>query len=226
MKWLFKWALRLFLLLVVLAVVAVLLIDPICRLVIQNRIREQTGMDAHIGEFSLGLLSPTVSIRDLKIYNSKDFGGTLFLDIPEIHAEYDRAALAESDLRVTLLRFNLGELDIVKNQAGQTNIFSLAAVKLPKKVSGKPSKPVSFTKETGLEFKGIDVLNVSVGKLQFIDLNDQRNNRTQVVGISNLVIKNVKSPADLTGLGLLVGLRSGDFFNPLVDAKNPASLFK
>lgn len=227
MKFIFKWALRLFLLLIVLAVVAVLSIDPICRVIVQNRIREQTGMDAQIGKFSVGLLSPTLTIRDLKLYNPPDFGGTLFLDIPEIHAEYDRAALAKSDLRVTLLRFNLAELDIVKNQSGQTNIFSLAAIKPPKKGDkAKSAKTISFTKETGLEFKGVDVLNVSIGKFQFIDLNDQKNNRSQDVGISNLVMKNVKSPTDLAGLGLLVGLKSGDFFNSLVDTKNPAVLFK
>ena len=71
----------------------------------------------------------------MKIYNPPNFGGTLFLDIPEIHVEYDRAALAKKEIHITLLRFNLGELDIVKNQAGQTNIFSLG-VRCPRKKSG------------------------------------------------------------------------------------------
>jgi len=63
-----------------------------------------------------------------------------------------------------------------------------------------------------LDFQGIDALNVSVGTFKYIDLVNQRNNREQKVGIDNLVMKNVKSPADLAGLALLVALRGGDFF--------------
>lgn len=215
-KFVFKWTLRVFILLVVLAVVAVLSIDPILRIVIQNRIRAQTGMDAQIGKFSLGLFSPTLTIKDFKIYNPPDFGGTPFLDIPEIHVEYDRAALRKSELHVTLLRFNLGEFDIVKNQAGQTNILSLGTLT---KQAGKIHGTKSFTRETGLEFTGVDVLNVSLGRGQYIDLADQHNNRSQDFGISNCVIKNVKAEADLTALAAFIALRSGNFFDPFVDKK-------
>src|SRR5271168_490419 len=124
-KWIFKWALRLFLLAVVLIVIFFLSLNSILRVVIEHNIRAQTGMDAEIGRFKLGLLEPTIEIQNLKIYNPPSFGGTPFLDIPEIHVEYDRAALVKREIHVTLMRFNLGELDIVKNEAGQTNIFAL-----------------------------------------------------------------------------------------------------
>lgn len=216
----FKWLLRLFLLAVVLLVIFVLSLDTILRVVIKSRIRAQTGMNAEIGKFTLGLVEPTITIKDFKLFNPPSFGGTPFLDIKEIHVEYDRAALAKSELRITLLRFNLAELAIVKNQAGQTNIFSITT--LPSvKPSGNSGK--SFTKQTGLEFTGIDVLNVSIGKAQFIDLQDQHNNREQVIGIENCVMKDVKQPTDLGGLALLVALRSGDFFGALIDPKQSGS---
>src|ERR1039458_1606224 len=126
MKWLFKWLFRLFLLAVVLIVILLLSLNSILRVWVEYRIRAQTGMNAEIGRFSLGLTEPTVTIQNFKLYNPPSFGGTLFLDIPEIHAEYDRAALARHEIHLTLLRFNLGELNIVKNEAGRTNIFSLA----------------------------------------------------------------------------------------------------
>ena len=214
MRFIFKWLLRLFLLAVLLIVIFFLSLNSILRVVMEHNIRAQTGMDAEIGHFKLGLAEPTMEIQDLKIYNSTNFGGTLFLDVPEIHAEYDRAALAKSELHVTLLRFNLGELDIaVKNQAGQDRRCRWRPCRLAKKINGKKS----FTSQTGLEFTGIDVLNVSVGKVKFIDLEDQRNNRSQTIGIEDCVMKNVKTPADLGGLGLLIALRSGDFFGSLVD---------
>ena len=215
MKFIFKWLLRLLLLAVVLAVVLVLSLDSILRVLVQHNIRSQTGMEAEIGEFRLGLIEPVVTIQNLKLYNPPDFGGAPFLSIPEIHVEYDRAALLNKQIHITLLRFNLGELDIVKNEAGRTNIFSLGLA-MPTKESAAKSKDLTALKKTGLNFKGVDVLNVSVGTAKFIDLKDQRNNRTQTIGIENCVIKNVKTPADLAGLAVLVALRGGDFFNSLI----------
>ena len=217
MKWIFKWLVRLVILAVILAVVFFLSLDTILRLVMQNRIRAQTGMDAEIGKFSLGLTEPTLTIKDFKLFNPPNFGGTLFIEIPEIHVEYDRAALASRKLHVTLLRFNLGELDIVKNEGGQTNIFAIAA--LPS-VKNPGDGKISFTKETGYEFTGIDVLNVSVGTAKYIDLKDRKNDHEQKIGIDNMILKQVKTPTDLAGLAVLVALRGGDFFGPLMAAPN------
>src|ERR1039457_450664 len=216
MKFIFKWLLRLFILAVVLAVIFFLSLDSILRVVIQHNIRAQTGMDAEIGKFYFGLTRPVVEIKDLQLYNSADFGGTPFLNIPEIHVEYDRAALAKNHIHITLLRFNLGELDIVKNEAGQTNIFALGLA-VPGKTELAKRKPLDeIKKQTGRDFTGIDVLNVSVGTAKYIDLADQKNNREQKFGIENQVIKNVQTPADLAGLAVLVALRGGDFFGSLV----------
>jgi len=216
MKTLLKWFFGALLLLAVLVVVFLLSLDTILRVVAQNRIRAQTGMDAEIGTFHLGLLEPVVTIKDFKIYNPPAFGGTPFLNIPEIHVEYDRAALAKNQIHLTLLRFNLGELDIVRNEAGQTNLFSLG-LPVPKSgATGGAQSLQEFKRRTGLAFQGIDALNVSVGKARFIDLKDPSHNREQTIGIDNLVMKNVKSPTDLTGLAVLVALRGGDFFTTLL----------
>jgi uncharacterized protein involved in outer membrane biogenesis len=215
MKTILKWFFALVLLLAVLAGVFLLSLDTLLRVTAEHRIRAQTGMDAEIGKFHLGLLEPVITIKDLAIHNPPAFGGTPFLSIPEIHVEYDRAALLKNQLHLTLLRFNLGELDIVKNEAGQTNLFALGVgVPLPAKPApdGGQADLKIFKQRTGLDFAGIDVLNVSLGAARFIDLKNPANNREQKFGIDNLVLKNIKSPADLTGLTLLVALRGGDFF--------------
>ncbi|HEY4417315.1 MAG TPA: hypothetical protein VGO57_16610 [Verrucomicrobiae bacterium] len=219
-KSILKWVLRLFIVGVVLIVIFLLSLNSILRVLVEHNIRAQTGMDAEIGSFKLGLLDSTVTIRDLKIYNpAKTFGGTLFLSIPEVHLELDRDAIANQKLHFNLVRFNLGELDIVRNEAGATNIFELGLA-IPKNPSGNGTQLKDELKHrTGLEFAGIDTLNVSVGTLKYIDLKDQRHNRTQNVDVENQIIQNVKSPADLTGLAVLIGLRSGDFFTLFVDPK-------
>jgi hypothetical protein len=219
MKSVLKWGLRLFLVAVVLVVIFFLSLDSIMRVIIEHNIRAQTGMGAEIGKFHFGLTEPVVDIKNLQLYNSTQYGGTPFLNIPEIHVEYDRDALKKSQIHITLLRFNLGELDVVKSQDGQTNIFSMG-VELPTKKSAASDNGsqqlAEIKKQTGMDFKGIDCLNVSVGTFKYLDLQDQKNNMEQNIGINNCVITNVTSATDLIGLGLLVGLRSGDFFKPLI----------
>ena len=241
-KFVFKWAFRLFLLAVVLVVtvvvVAVLSLDSVVRQIMEHNIRAQTGMDAEIGRVSVGILEPRIEINDLKLFNPPSYGGTPFLNIPEIHVEYDRAAITHSKLHLTLVRFNLGELDIVKNEAGQTNIFALG-LSLPLPPPGNnPGHIVAannnnamaqFHQQTGLTFQSVDTLNISIGTLKFIDLKDQRHNRTQKIGIDNALVHNVRSPADLVGLTTLIALRSGTFFTALVNpdgADNGAGLMK
>jgi len=214
-KFLFKWLFRLVLLAVVLAVALLMSLDSLIRVAVEHNLRAQTGMDAEIGKFHLGLIEPVVHIENLQLHNPPAFGGTPFLSVPEIHLEYDRAALVHREIHLTLLRLNLAELDIVKNEAGQTNLFLLGAA-LPAKKSATGGKgPGDFYRQTGFDFKGLDVLNVSIGTVKFIDLKNSHNNRAQKIGIENCVMKNVKSPTDLAGLAVLVALRGGDFFGSL-----------
>ena len=53
-----------------------------------------------------------------------------------------------------------------------------------------------------------------VGILMYV--HDRRQHREQNIGIENQIVNNVKTPADLAGLAVLVALRGGDFFGSLV----------
>jgi uncharacterized protein involved in outer membrane biogenesis len=221
-RWLFKWVWRLAALAVVLAVTLALSLNSILRAIIEHKIRAQTGMDAEIGRVELGWTEPTFEIRDLKIYNPPSFGGTPFLDIPEIHIEYSRAAILKREIHLTLLRFNLAELDVVRSKSGQINIYSIG--KVTGQIGAAPA-PLSFKQQTGYDFKGIDALNVSFERAKFIDLANPRNNREQTIGIQNWVIPDVKSANDLAGLAAFVELRSNHFFDPFIGKpRNSASL--
>lgn len=222
-KSILKWLLRLVILAVALVVILFLARNAILRVYVEHEIYVRTGMDAEIGRFSSGLMVPEVTIQNLQLYNPPSFAGTPFLKIRELHVEYDPAALAKHELHVKLVRFNLGEIDIVKNQAGQTNIFSLGMAALTKKSGANASHQLAQL--TGFQFTGIDVLNVSIGTAKFIDLADQKNDRTQVIGIENCVLKNVKSGADLGGLAAFIALRSGDFFSSMNDRKKSGEGF-
>jgi hypothetical protein len=212
MKWLFKWALRI----VVLAVVAVVLLlvfkDSILRAITEHRIRAETGMDVKIGRFSSGLFSPVVTIENLKLYNTPEFGGTEFLVIPDLHVEFDANALADNKLRIKLLRCNVAEVDVVRNLSGQTNVVTMFA-KMPK------GKIASHGVEVGgrkFEFEGIDVLNLGLGRARFIDLKNRAHDHEILINLDNQVFNNVKTDSDLTVAMAIMWLRAGgpSFLSP------------
>jgi hypothetical protein len=112
--------------------------------------------------------------------------------------EYDRSAFARRQLRITLLRLDLAELTVVRNDSGKTNIASFAA---------SPA-PAAMTTNT-VQFMGVDVMNLSVGKARFIDLRNGRNNLEFKVNLQDQVFRNVKTTGDLYGVLILLWLRSG-----------------
>jgi uncharacterized protein involved in outer membrane biogenesis len=195
---LIKWLFLLILLAFALCVGLLLSKDAIAKAAAEQQIRAHTGMDVKIGRFSIGLLSPVVTIENFKLYNTPEFGGTPFLDIPELHLEYDRAAFARRQLHITLLRLNLAELTLVRNDTGKTNIASFASAPAPK------------VKTTNMvQFVGVDVMNLSVGQAHYIDLKNLRNNRQLNANLKNQVFRNVKTTGDLYGVLILLWLRSG-----------------
>jgi hypothetical protein len=203
MKCLFKWLFRLSFLLVLLIVAVVLGKDAMLKAAVARQIRAQTGMDVKIGRFSVGVFSPVVTIEDFRLFNTPEFGGTPFVDIPELHVEYDRAALAQRKLHIKLLRFNLAELNIVKNEAGHTNLVSMMHQTAPP----RPQSPKGMAE---IEFAGIDVLNLSLGRLRLVDLKDRQRSGELYIGLRDQVFRNVKSQSDLVGVLFLIWLRSGD----------------
>jgi hypothetical protein len=216
LKRIFKWLLALFLLGVVVLVAFLLSLDTLLRVLAVHNIKAQTGMTAELGQFHLGLLEPVITIKNLKLYNPPGFGDAPFLVIREVHVEYDRDALrSKHEIHLTLVRFDLGELDIVKNAAGQTNLMSLG-VGLPSKDNLAKSNAANELKQrTGFSFTGIDILRVSVGTAKYIDLGDAKNNRAENLAIDNIPIANVKTETDLYGLMALVALRGSDVFGVL-----------
>jgi len=223
LKRLFKWGLGLLLLAIALAVIFFLSLDSIVRVIVEHQISAQSGLEAKIGKFHIGLAEPVIEIKNLRLYstNHTEFGDVPILSIPEIHVEYDPVAYRKGEIHITVLRFNLGELDVVKGRGGETNLLSLglesARKPPPPGNSNGGSTALAELQKRGLEFKGIDHLSVSVGTFKYLDLQNQSNNLEQKIDINNCVITNVSSAADLGGLILLLGLRSGDFFKPLVD---------
>jgi uncharacterized protein involved in outer membrane biogenesis len=192
-KWLF------ILVLIAAALVAGLLFskDAIAKAAVEQQIRAQTGMDVKIGKLSLSVLSPIATIENLTLYNTANFGGTPFLNIRELHVEFDREALAHRELKLKLLKLNIAELSVVKNDLGQTNIVSLA-------IAPKPIKTSEM-----VDFKGIEVANFSISKVIYLDLKDQKNNRRPTWTVQNQVFRDLKTSGEFYDAFVQIWQRSG-----------------
>src|SRR5207244_3350054 len=127
------------------------------------------------------------------------------VDIPELHVECDTAALGLGRLHVKLLRLQLSEVNIVESRDGRTNITALME-RMQEKNGKRSSGPNTAL---GLEFQGIDMLNLTIGKVKYLSLRKPSSNMEFDVGLKNEVLTNVKSMEDLSGLLLQVIFRRG-----------------
>lgn len=205
-SWFFKILWWLTFVVVFLAIVLFANRDWFTREIMAQKIRAATGLEAEIGDYSFSVLDSEVSLKACRFYNSAQYGGTLFLDVPELHIEYDRAALRRHEIHITLMRVNLHEVDVVKNSAAETNIMSYLTTLAPQKNGGGSR---TFAPLNGYKFTGIDLLNLSVGMVKFVDLKDQRRNRMVAIGIQNQIYTNVVTSANLPGLSQELWVRGG-----------------
>jgi len=210
-KRLVRWALYLFILLVVLIVAAILSMDAIVKQIVQSRFRSATGMDATIGKMDIGLLTPTIAIEDFKIYNPPGFGGSLFLSLPEIYVDYDRDALRARKLHLNLVRLNLAEMDIVEDKNGRTNIQSIGE-------KSRAAAAAAVKKSSALTFAGLDTLNVTLQKLRLWSLDSPAQVREESFGISNEVFTNLVTGEDFRRMAVMLAARSSASAPPSTNA--------
>ena len=199
MKKLFKWVFRLVLVLVVLIILLILFLDPIARAIAERRIRDHTGLPVKIGKLSIGLRQPTLSVQNFKLGNSPDFGGTSFIDIPLLRIQYDLTALRSRKIHLNTVFLNLGELHIVQNKDGKSNLQALQ-----ERAKEKSSLPGSST--AAAEFEGIDTFILTVGRLKFTSAKNEARNEEVYVGYKNETVKNVGSFKDLEPLSARIRL--------------------
>ena len=205
-KFVFRWAFRLTLLAVVLVIGGLLLKDNIARNLTEERIRRDTGFDTRIGKLEFSLFSPRVSLENVVMYNPAEFGGSVFLDIPDLHFEYDRKKLALGKLHLTFLRLTLNEFHIVENQHGRTNLLDVLH-KVAPEILGSAAPSADRYK-----FGGVDILNLSLDEIRYTNLRFPKRNQAMKLGIKNDLTHNLRSEQDVAAVLFKVLLRAGITF--------------
>ncbi len=187
-------------LLAVLLVLGLLSFDWIVKRAIQSRVNASGMAEVEIGSLDIGLFRPHFQVRDLKVFGQSQFGGVQILDLPELRVEYDREALKRQELQVRLLRIRLNELTLVDGFAGsQTNMFQ--------RLQGYSELVNAYTNRLGeltnraelsrsqrvgnLTFGGIDRLELTLGRVRFVDLKDPMAEKVAALNINRRVLTNL-----------------------------------
>jgi uncharacterized protein involved in outer membrane biogenesis len=216
-----RWFLRiiavLFIAVLAAIIAGILLLDSVVRGVVVRRLQAATGMGVKITAVHVGLLKPTMSIEGLKLYNTPEYGGALCLDMPELRLDYDPAALRAGTFHFSLVRLNLAQIGVVEDKKGRNNFD---AIQKDNKLAGDTNStngnavagkernaPISQTNSlNGFAFTGIDTLVLSLGKFNYSKLGSSDKEEVDF-NITNQVLHNVKSQADITGIAALLALR-------------------
>jgi hypothetical protein len=195
MKSFFRWTIRigvsLFFLVLVLAVIALLLKDVILKSITEKNLRDETGMDASIAKFEIGIATPTVNLEGLKLYNAPEFGGGTFLEMQQLRVEYLPDEFKTGKVRFKTLRMSIAEVHVVKSRNGKTNIEDLH-----KMMSNKKSKKDGIDLP-GVDFGGVETAYLKVGKIRYTDESNPRNNTEFNLGSREEVGKNLQTEQEL-----------------------------
>lgn len=204
MKFLFKWTLRLLLLLVVLLVILALSADTIVTSIAERKLRQQTGLEVRLGKLELRPWSGRARVEQLVFYNPAEFGGGPLVNIAELHVEYDPVLARERKLHLHVLRFNLTDLHIVVDKDGRSNLDGVRRTVEKIRSGDRIAKT-----NAPMEFAGLDMLNLSLGKGTWTDLRNSGTPREFNLGIRNEVVQDIKDTKELIAKLTPIFMRAG-----------------
>ena len=199
MRRIFRWVLGVLLVVGVLVGLLWAFKDDVARRLATDRIESETGLRAQIQRFDFGIARPTLTIEDLLLFNTKEFGGDVFLDLGRLHVEYDQGALSNGRLHLRKVEVALKELHLVKNKAGERNYQVLE-----KRLEGLEKK-----RDLDLQFEVIEKLTVSLGDFKYTDMANPDAGIQKDLGVDEVVLHDVRSEADLGKLVVTILLKHG-----------------
>ncbi len=204
------WIRRATWIVIVLAVLAILVtasvalsLDGLARRLIRTSLARQTGVGVRLDAVALGLRDGSFHLQSLVLSNPPGFSPGPLLSIPELYLRYDAEAAASNVFRLAEARLHLGEINVLVNQDGNTNLLALAG-----SAATTPGE-LSTNLLRGFQFGGVDRLTLTLGRIRFRDERDERRSVQFDLGITNRTLTNVTSVIQLMPLVLEIALRSG-----------------
>jgi len=173
----------------------------------EKRISAATGMPTTIGTLSINPSSSSIHLQDLKMLNNQAFGGGTFLEMPDLFLQYDPAALRSGRLLLKSVRIQITTISIVENPEGNSNLEALKQRNVP--ITPKPEIQSTNSDERSMAFDGIEFLNVSLGRIQFINQRDPARSWVGDLNIEDETFRNLKTELDFQTAMIVIILKAG-----------------
>jgi len=195
------------------------------KMVVQNGVKWVTGLELKVKSLKVGILTPVISIKELKLLNPKGYEERTMVDLPEVHVRYHLPAFFQGKVHLKELRLHLREFAVVKNQAGESNIEALNSISK----KGEQTKPSKDKKQQDMNFQ-IDRFDLKLEQVSFKDYSKATPSEKTFDLRLNETFYDVRSPNKLVMLivgKVLMSTTIGRFVNvdmgPLTDAVSDAA---
>ncbi len=146
----------------VLLTIFVLARNVIVKAGIERGVEYATGLPLTIGGLDIGLGTPTIGLKNIKLYNPKTFPDRVMIDVTDVYIHYNLSDILKKNYHFPEIRLDLKELVVVRNKDGQVNLDSLKPAQKEEKIV--PQGPAVSTSK----FQ-IDHLKLKIGKVIYKD---------------------------------------------------------
>ena len=187
MKRALRWTIRLLLVLLGIVILAWLLSDTLIRSFAERRLRRKTGLEVTIAQSTVGLISGTVALKDFKAFNPPGFGGAMLLNVSEASCVLDLQQFKIDRLHFHELKLHLAELNVIKSKTGVLNLDSVKESIRIHALQDRNKKKWIF------RFAGIDRLELSVDRLNYIDEQTPANSLQFNLQVKSEVVTNLQT---------------------------------
>ena len=157
---------------IVVAVLAVAIVlgaikDAIIKTSVEKGVEIVTGLPLKIGGMKVGIIRTLISVKNLTLFNPKNYPDKLMLDMPEVYVNYNLGSIIGGKIHLKEMRINLREFAVIKNENGELNINSLKVVAAQKE--GRSPEDSGGGKKGKAPEIQIDTLKLKVGRIVYKD---------------------------------------------------------
>ncbi|MBL7092126.1 MAG: hypothetical protein ISS24_01835 [Candidatus Omnitrophica bacterium] len=199
--------LKAFLILILIFVlVAAFFRHTLCRLLIEKATARATGLKLSIEDLNLNILNSNLCMRGITLLNPPGFKNEALGKAREIFIKYDLLGSLGGRLHLRLLKADIDEVNIIRNEKGGSNVSALKKGEFKAKASSGTSS-TSLARKSVKRIKRkrqpkflIDRLEISLEKAAFMDYNAG-------IGQPAVIIFTVKDPCvfkNVSDLGYVV----------------------
>ncbi len=176
--------------------------NSIIQSVISTTISKAAHVPVSIGSTSASLLSSSIRIKNLRLYNPRGFPEKLMLEIAQIFIDFDPAPLLKGQAHFQEVRVDLKQLVVIKNKDGRVNVDAVKPAK-----GESRERAAAKSKGEGPKLK-IDKLYLSIGRVVYKDYSLGGEPRVEVfdVNMQDRVFTNIEDPNAVVSLVMFEAL--------------------